>query len=517
MLGRTRGSSGLEWASDIWRRRRSLAIVIFTGTFSVVASFAAFLPDLYRSTATVLVERQQVPETFVRASVTGELETRLHTISQETLSRARLQELIDRFQLYPDLQGLLAPEAVVEQMRRDIRLDLKGVEAFGGQGATIAFELSYQGRDPDTVAQVTNTLASFYIDENARLRGQQASDTASFLKTRLEEAKKRLDERESQLAAFKARRSGELPEQMEVNLATLERLTSQLRLNHDSQLRLTERRESLLRQLQGAGAPGTSGPDADAAARLARLRGELSDLRSRYSDRYPDVTRLKAEIAALESEENAAGDEDGAAAMRVSRPRPLVDVDARIRALKEEDAGLRKSIASYQRRLENIPRTEQDMRTLTRNFETAKDLHDTLLKRHEEAQLAETMEQSHRAEQFRVLDPAVPARHPAAPNRMWLLLLGLALATGTAAGVAALAERLDASFHSTDDLKAYTRVPVLASIPAIVTASDRRRRRVRISLAAASGALSVALIVGVSYFLAHENEAVVRLLARGRI
>src|SRR2546426_7692426 len=128
MDGQARQSSGLQQALDVWGRRRWLGILTFLGTLVPVVSFVAFLPDIFRATTTVLVERQQVPETFVRSAVTDELETRLHAISEQVLSRSKLNDLIGRFELYPKLRGKASPEDVIEMMRRDISLDLKGVE-----------------------------------------------------------------------------------------------------------------------------------------------------------------------------------------------------------------------------------------------------------------------------------------------------------------------------------------------------------------------------------------------------
>src|SRR2546422_5600136 len=171
--------SVLELVLEVWTRRQWLTVVVFALTLAGMASVAMFLPDIYRSTAAVLVERHQVPETFVRSSITGELETRLQTISQEILSRARLADLITRFDLYSDLRVRAPMEAIIEKMRRDIQLVLKGVEPMSARSATVAFNLSYRGRDPETVAKVTNTLASFYVEENSRIRERQASQTRS--------------------------------------------------------------------------------------------------------------------------------------------------------------------------------------------------------------------------------------------------------------------------------------------------------------------------------------------------
>src|SRR2546429_9589568 len=222
MADRATRSSAFELTLEVWSRRKWLAIVVFVVILAAVGSLASFLPDIYRSTATVLVERHQVPETFVRSSITGELETRLQTISQEILSRARLEELITRFGLYPDLTKRSPVEAVVEKMRRDIQLELKGVEQqMSGRSATVAFNLSYRGRDPERVAAVANTLPAFYVEENSKLRERQASQTTRFLKDQLAEARTRLDAQEARGRGFKARHPGELPQPMGVDLATL--------------------------------------------------------------------------------------------------------------------------------------------------------------------------------------------------------------------------------------------------------------------------------------------------------
>src|SRR2546428_12996843 len=150
-----------------WARRKWLAVLVFALPFVAALSVIFALPTFYRSTALVLVERQQVPEAFVPSTVTSELETRLHTISQEILSRSRLENLITRLGLYPGLRKQVSNEEVVERMRRDVKLELKATNTKEGRpSTTTAFALSYRGPDPQTVALVTNTLACFYTEEN---------------------------------------------------------------------------------------------------------------------------------------------------------------------------------------------------------------------------------------------------------------------------------------------------------------------------------------------------------------
>lgn len=528
-----------ERLREVWARRKWLAVLTFLPVAAGTVSLVAFLPRLYQSTAIVLVDRQQVPEDLVRPTVTSGLETRLQTINQEILSRSRLEQLITRFGLYSDLRRRVPLEAVVEQMRRDIRLDLRGSEKNPGERrATIAFSVSYLGGEPQTVAQVTNTLASFFVEENLKVRERQATGTAEFLKVQLEQVKGRLDEQEKRVSAFKKRYVGELPQEFEVNLATLERLNAQLRLNHDSQTRALERREAVARQMVDAGwvvGPAGSGAGVTALApgpatvRLAQLRQELAELRTRYSDRYPDVIRLRAEITELERQAaeartrppDASPAESVAPALAdpqlLRLKQAVAETEGELKILKGEDERLRQAIAAYQRRVQDTPLREQEFKELARDYESTQELHASLLKRYAESQIAESMEMRQKGEQFRVIEPALPANGPVAPNRFRLLAVGLAAAAGAALGLVLLAEQLDTSFHTVDEVRAFTRLPVLVSIPAIGTPADQRRRRRVHQLATVSALAGLVLIVGVTWWLAHGNEYLVSMLAGRRL
>jgi polysaccharide biosynthesis transport protein len=515
---------GFDGLSEMWSRRRSMAFVAFALPFAVVAGVAAFLPDVYRATATILVEHEEVQEAFVKSTVRSELETRIRTVSQETLSRARLAPLIERFKLYPSRKGRVSEDALVEQMRRDITIDFKEVEPAGGaKGATISFGLTYQGDDPRLVAAVANTLAASYVQQNSKSAERQASSTTRFLKAQLDEMKKRHDEQERKVREFKMRHTGDLPEQMAPNLATLERLNTRLYMNRDNQQRVQERRETLMRQIEDGGRPGLASLSLDSGvSRLARLRGELAELQARYSDKYPEVVRVKEEIALLEKGGDArpAGRKglpstasEDPLARRIEEATRSIDNELRI--LKAEEARLQDSIATYQSRVDAAPTRDQEFRELSRDYEATKEMYTSLLGKYEDAQMAENMQQTRQGEQFRVLDPAVPARMPAAPNRLQLLLIGSFLCIALSAGMVVLAEQRDTSFHTVDDLRAFTRVPVLISIPRIVTRGDVVRSRARLVLGGLALTAAMALLTAGAWTFSHNNEDLVRLLARG--
>ena len=489
---------GLEMPLAIWHRRKWLALLVFLTPLTATVGAVRSMPNTYESSTTVLVQPQVAPERLVGPSASGEVETRLRTISEQILSRSRLLELITQFDLYPDLRRRASPEAVVERMRRDIQLQFKEVRESSGRDATIAFSLKYRGRDPEVVAQVTNALAAFYVKENARISEQQATGTTVFLSVQLEEVKRQLEDQERRISDFKQRHSGELPDQQAANLAALERLNLQLRSISDRQLRALERRDELAKRA----ADDPAAVDA-VAARLATLRQDLARLRTQFTDEHPDVIRVKQEIATLESQLAAQGGKratpDDLAARQLRDSRAAVETE--LTALRSEEQTLRRTISTYEQRIENAPRLEREFQQLSRDYAGAKELYATLLQRYENAKIAGRMEQGIHGDQFTILDPALVSREPVAPKRLRLLLMGLMVSAGAAAGAAVVAEALDTSFHTADDVRAFTSVPVLVSIPPITTVADLRRRRVLFGLAMVGAGLGMTAIVAASSYL----------------
>jgi succinoglycan biosynthesis transport protein ExoP len=507
----------------MWARRKWWALLAFSAVLGGTTSIALSLPDLYRSTATVIVEREQVSEAFVRPSVTGELETRIQMIREQVMSRARLTDLIGRLDLYPEWRKNVPLDMVVERMRRDIRLELKGVEQpISGRNATIAFEISYLGREPHIVADVANALAGLYVKENTRIREGQAVRTAEFLRSQLQDIKKELDLHERRTSDFRLSHSTELPQQVEANLANLDRLNTQLRLNGESQLRALDRRERLEKELmEKASAPEAAPVASPDEQRLAKLKQELAELTDRFTDEYPDIVRLRSEVQALEERvAHASARAPASAAPMVSKPdlkQALTDLENELRSLEEEEQGLRQAISGYLQRVENAPKRQQDLQALSRDYEAAKERYDALQKRYEEAQLAETLEQGRNVEQFRILDPAIPAREPAAPGRVRILIMGFVVALALAGGAVLTAEKINTSFHSIEDLRGAVTIPMLVRVSLIQTAADTRRRRWRTALAVVSAAAGLVVIVAGSHYVALGNEQIVRLMERGHL
>jgi polysaccharide chain length determinant protein (PEP-CTERM system associated) len=503
---------------ELWHRRKWLALLVFSAVLAGAVSMAIGLPDLYRASAKVLIDHQDVPESFVRPAVTSELETRIQTIHQHITSRAQLGALIDTLKLYPEMVGQVPPEVVVDRMRKDIRLDLQGVET-SGRTATIAFTVSYSGRDPATTAEVANRLASYYVEANTQSRERQAARTAEFLAQQVTSMQSELDQQERRTTDFVKRFTGELPQQIEVNMSALSRLSSLLTLNADYQLRVAERRERLEKELADESLAAGLVSDANIdEAQLTKLKQELAALRGKFSDRYPEVVRLKGEIATLEAQ--IASSRGGGSRRSGSRSAPadpetaarFAAFDAELQQLKKEEASLRRQIAAYEARVAATPTRGREIEQISRGRDVTRAQYESLLKQYEDARIAASLERGNNGQQFRILDPAVPPILPAAPQRFLLMLLATAAALGAAFVAVVIAERLDNTFHSPDELRDAVNVPILATIPQVASSV---RNKVKQMFVAGAALVGLAVIAAGSWYLATGNEAITRLTARG--
>lgn len=246
----------LDQIRGIIRRQKSVFITLFLLTWLAAIALALFLPPVYRAETTILIEEQQIPQEFVRTTITSYVEERLQVITQQIMSRPRLKEIIKRFTLYPEMKKNHTREEIIKRLREDISLQTVSADVVDRRTgrpstATIAFNLAYEGENPSTVAKVTNRLASLYLEENLRQREKRVTNITSFLKQERNELTKRINELENKLSLFKQKHGRELPEFNNVNLQAVNRLTRDLEQNQMKLSSLYERKLYLEGQLAG--------------------------------------------------------------------------------------------------------------------------------------------------------------------------------------------------------------------------------------------------------------------------
>jgi len=534
---------GLSGLLEIVRRRRVLAVLPFLFVLTAAVSLAVFLPSLWTSRALVLVNRQAIPERYVTPTVQADIEARLLTLSQDILTPQRLTQIAQQYGLY---RGARSVDDLVDRMRKDIRIELvDDRDRRTRETRSFLFTVSYTASNPAVAAHVANTIASLYSEENGRMREQQAVSTSEFLENQLRELREKLQKQEHAITTYKEKYLGELPEQKDVNLRTLERLQAQLQLAHENNRRATERRQMLtdaLGQIDTSVAmtsPGGSGisvtPADTAAARLNLLRQELAMAQTRFSDKYPDVVQLKEQIRVLEqkveTEKQAAqalpksvahASKRGAGGRELRTPpenayvqslmTQLDQATVEAKTTSEEMQNINAQIATVTRRLDSTPKREQELALLTRDYDTTRELFKSLLTKRGEANMAAELEQKQQGESFRVIEPARLPERPAGPNRFRLLLVGLALAIGAAGAAVVLAEQVDTSFRRVDEVRSTLPLPVLSAIPRITTEHDRTHGLRQRRWATAAICVGLCVVAGTSFMVAHDNEGLVALL-----
>ena len=478
----------------ILRRRIGLVLLATAIVAAVTAVTARLLPDRYQSETLILVVPQRVPESYVRSTVTTRIEDRLKSISQQILSRTRLERIIEEFDLYADDRDTEIMEDIVEKMRKDIKIDVVRGDAF---------KVTYIGYEPRTVMRVTERLASSVIDESLRDRDVLAEGTTQFLEAQLEDARRRLVEHEKKLETYRKRFSGELPTQMNANVQSIQNIQLQLQSLVESlyrdrdERRIVERRLADLELEAPVEAPrtvalegGVTAP-ATTADQLASARATLASLELRLKPGHPDIGIWKRRIRDLEKRAEAeAADAPLSAAARPSTPaealrrKRIAEAEAEIEqldsqiAFKEaEEKKLRQSVAGYQQRVEMAPTRESELVELTRDYETLRIMYTNLLAKKEESKIAANLERRQVGEQFKLLDPARLPEKPVSPKRWLINIAGAMFGLLIGLGLVALLEYRDSSFRTETELSSHVALPVLAVVPVML--SDQEQRRLR--------------------------------------
>ena len=487
---------------EILRRRIWYIVIPFVLILTGASAYAIFAPRQYKASTLILVSPQRIPEAFVQATVTSKVEERLQSIAQEVLSRTRLEQIINDLKLYQKERKSLSREEVVALMQKDIKIELptKREESKG------FFTISYIGRDPNTVTTVANRLASQFIEENLKLREQQAAGTTEFLATELTSAKAKLDQLETAVTQYKRRFMGELPEQRDANIKILEQLQNQYQRTGEALRAAQDRKLFMQKQLtdmelpigaqgmaayekEGRPSSGTSlnlqkelassSPAAQGKGYYESQRESLTrlleELRSKYTESHPDVIAAKKKLADLETKKDSTNKTDAKTDAYDVKKEPrykelnnqLELTDREIVRFRESERNILAQIEKYRARIEQTPAREQDMASLLREHQSTKETYERLLKKSQDAQQAENLEKRQKGEQFRIIDPARTPEKPFSPDVQKIFLIGLLAGIGGGFGLAFFREQFDRSFHDSGDVEVTLALKVLATIPKI--------------------------------------------------
>ena len=601
-------------------RRRGLALGVGGGLLAIALVVAVALPPVYRSTATILIKEQEIPQELVRSTVTSFADERIQVISQQVMTRATLLDMVDKYGLYGKARQRETSEEILDRMRADIKLtpisaDVTDRRTGTPVKSTIAFTLSYDSEVAGNAQKIANELTTLFLNENVKNRQQKAAETTTFLDEELVRVSDHVSELEKQLADYKAKNQGRTPDLSQTNQAGSERTYDDAQRVEREITFLGERRNSLQRQLaqtkpnlavQGAagtiadpqdrlvalqsqlsGLVGTYSeehPDikrlrreianlkaqtglqddaVDREAKLEELRAQISVLQQKYGDDYPDLVRLRRTYATLESAVKAdggaaardaklkelqaqiaelhrkypqgnpelarlegtyavldgavkAGAGSGTAASRKDlvgvKRKPdnpvyttlqdeLDTATAQLQSMQAERAAVQSRLDKFDSRLSESPEAEREYLELARDLDSSRGRFKELREKQMQAQVAEQLERERKAERFTLIEPPVYPEKPFRPNRLLILLVGVALSLLGGIGSPLLRESFDRSVHSARDAVRALQVPVLVVLPLPVDPARTRRRKLRVRWAIGAAVALVALALVAFHFL----------------
>jgi polysaccharide chain length determinant protein (PEP-CTERM system associated) len=432
-----------EFLEFFWNKKGWFFIPFVTAVF-FAGALIFFLPKTYQSSTFILVEEPRSSQSSASALSLQPVESALEPFRQQILSRSFLQKIIDRFGLYKGVNG--TKEEIIEEMRENIQMTAAASERMN------AFSISYSGRDPVVVMKVTATLANLFISEDLRFRQQQSDGATGFIGGELESVKKILEEQEDKISRFEREHHGKLPEQLDANLRTLDRLQIDLQLTQEAK-RSIQAMVSVDPQLQ----------------KMAALKRQLVGLQQRFRDNYPGIHELKAQIREME-EMRAISSKRPISPLASSDPewvgRPGGEPAAGREMVKlfARETRLRERILVLEDQIEQTSRLGQERDAILLNYNNIRKNYHALLNKNLDVQISESMGQPQKGGRFRIVDPANFPKRPYRPNPTRIGLAGVLM--GLLAGTLLLwfQKNLDKTVYRPEDLENLIFTPVFGYI-----------------------------------------------------
>lgn len=508
---------------------------------------AITLPRTYQASTLILVESSKVPSSIVKPLQNEDIRQKISTISEQIMSQTYLDRIVEQHGLFskPEQKNMF-PEDKYRAMRKRIEIDLSR-----SRGGIEAFKLSYKGGDPEKVKDVANSLAKFFIDQSLEVLLESAVGTRKFLEGELQDMQRQLEKREKALSDYQKRNMGRLPGQLNTNLSSLNRLQQSLDAKQealaDARTRLMDiqnRREEAEKMQQMMMAQMNQLWDDNSIdimeediqpqedSRLAALKEEYDHLLSRYTEKHPDVVRLATQIKELEKKlqdeqtketapetpsptepmpetdgmadaDAAPGEGNGAFGGMPMMPttggrfeEQYVETQREIAKYERDIAEIANQIKVYETRVEDTPKIEAELQSLTRDYNNIKKTYESLLERKLEAQVSESMERQSKGTRFQILDYAKTPQKPISPDMKKLFLVFTAAGFVIGGGIVFLFDFLDGTVRDPEEIQPMVGSAEVVVIPKIYSLREKYFRYFNWALSCFIASITFALFCG---------------------
>ena len=441
----------------------------------------------------ILVIPQKIPDEYVHATVTEDVADRLQTITEEVMSRTRLQKIIDDLHLYPKLQGKVSKEDIIATMRKDIEVEVSTKEhPDSRRSGGASFKIAYLGPTPEVAQRVTDEIANLFIQENLKSRAEQAQGTNKFIGNELDKARADLAVQEEKIRQFKASHLGSLPEQSASNLQLISQYQSLAQANSEAIDRAHQQKVYLQSMLNMSGvgkgaAAVVAPPPTPLQLELQKAKQDLSAARQKYTDSHPDVVRLQEQVAELEQEvKSQPASAVAAASSSAAGPNMVQQLQSQLAAIEQEikartgrQQQLEGQLSSLQGRVENLPAVESQFADQNRDYLATQKNYDSLVEKQSASAMAAELERHDQSEQFRILDPANLPSRAYSPNLAIINGAGFLASVIIGLLLAFYMELRDDTIHDADDLTRYLSIPMLTTVPRIPSSALLQKGRLK--------------------------------------
>ncbi|GLK42858.1 MULTISPECIES: GumC family protein [Novosphingobium] len=443
----------VEILAMLRRRWRWLIAPTLLGGVAAAASVATHEP-VYRSSTTLLIDSPRIPPSLISSPLTDVADERIAKIRQQVVSRESLTRLIEQNRLYQRERAVMDYPRLLEIMRTKVGVNLVAADPTRGRGGTIAFNLSFDYRDPRGAQAVTEQLTQMFLVEDKRFRTEQATGTAAFLAKRSDELRRQLRDLAEKRRSVEARYAGSLPTDVALSSQSSSAMRAEISRT-DAETQGLIQQSSLLAARQQElerTPPGVEG--------LQRAEERLSALLSTHSERFPDVVAARAEVQRQRS----------LIAQEPGRGETLIEAEIaagreRISTLASRRAELVRTMSDIDHRVAQAPQSAYELSTIEREYDNIKRQYDSLREKQLDAQVAANLQSEDKGERFTVVDPPNLPLHPLGRNAWMVMLMGLAAGFGLGLALIIAREILTGTIHGTESLRHAVRAPLFGAIP----------------------------------------------------
>ncbi len=438
--------------------RKIPAVIVALAVMTVAVILGFVLPERFEARSTVFVEKSIMSDLLKGIAVSPTVEEKINVLTYALNSRTLILKVMDDLDLDVGHKSDAKIEDMVKSFQKNMTIRVRDREGL--------FIISFQDTNPKLAADYVNGLVRRYIEENVSQKREESYGASSFLTEQIKAFKEKIDKADVAINEFKRQKGAVLAVEsgnVLVDISTAQQRMDEIR-SREAQL---ESQRALVKKMDSR------------QGRLVAMQRRLNELRTGYTDNYPEIVKLKSDMESLQEEMRTRPN-----AVETSLEQERIDYE--LQGLRRAAAIQGGALASARGLLQQMPTARAELARLVDERENQVKLYEQLVNRQGQSEISKQLEVQDKATTFRVIDPAVVPIQPISPDRVKIILLGIVAGLAAGIGIALLLDQIDSSVKSLETLKSLG-VPVLAVVPTIRNPEEialKRKKNRKLFLAA---------------------------------